>query len=1011
MIASQLARIIVCLCIFASLANAADRPNVLFLAVDDMNDWIGCLETTPRAITPNIDKLAARGVNFTNAHTAGVFCAPSRAAIFSGQYASTTGCYRTPHYFVSHPEIESLQMSFAKGGYTTLGAGKLFHHPAGAIDQRGWTEFYLRNKSQRAAGWPLDSWSEETPFPSPFPASIYNAGEQISGGLFLEWGAIPNEQEEEMADTKRINWTVEQLKRHHEKPFFLACGIYAPHFPNYCPQKYFDLYDPREIELPPYKDDDLEDLPPKIRKIKTARSRIHKKLEALDAVDDAIHGYLACMSYADAMMGRVLDALAASPHADNTIVVLWSDHGYHHGEKGDWGKHTLWERTSNVPFIWAGPGVKKGAVSDVTVSLIDMYPTLAEMCSLGTPHQPLEGQSLAETLKNPAAAQDRNVYLPHMEPGEYAVINRDWRYIRYGNDGEELYDLRNDPNEWHNLAGDERYSKVKSKLRKVAPATFAQPEPKLNVRKDLVVDGSSFRWEKGMGNAPRRIPYRPVITSIKPIQATQRNDKSPAREAAKPDAASQQTTQKANRKNVLLVVCDDLNTHVSPSGYDAVQTPALARLAAESMTFKRAFCQYPVCGPSRASFLSGLYPQSTGVLNNTADIRTERPGTRTLPQFFRENGYWTGSVGKVFHSPRHEHGKVAWDEFVRFENDELPIVRAAREKFEAEFGSVDENPNRKRWRAMRKEIAAPLNAQTPPGHGRSGLTDEQHKDGKNARQVVKWLTESSHGDKPFFIACGLQKPHVPFLAPDKYFDQYPLEEIVYSPDRPNLWDSIPKTAMSKRYAAFGFDLGNEDDALRREYMQAYHACVSFIDAQLHLVLNALKESGHWEDTIVIFTSDHGYHLGDHFLWGKVTLFDIGAKVPFIVRVPGVTKAGATSDAMVELVDIYPTLADLTGLDAPDHLQGTSLRPLLAHPERKGRKKFAYSVVTRGRKLGFALRNQRWRYGKWPDGEELYNLRNDPEEKHNLATRPEMSERLVGFRKQLADKQPVAASGR
>ncbi len=150
------------------------KPNVLFLAVDDMNDWIGCLETTPHAITPNIDRLAARGVNFTNAHTAGVFCAPSRAAIFSGQYASTTGCYQTPNYFVGHPEIEALQMSFAKAGYTTLGAGKLFHHPAGAIDQRGWTEFFLRNQFQRESGWPLESWSEETPFPDPFPASVYN---------------------------------------------------------------------------------------------------------------------------------------------------------------------------------------------------------------------------------------------------------------------------------------------------------------------------------------------------------------------------------------------------------------------------------------------------------------------------------------------------------------------------------------------------------------------------------------------------------------------------------------------------------------------------------------------------------------------------------------------------------------------------------------------------------------------------------------------------------------------
>jgi arylsulfatase A-like enzyme len=971
-------------------ASAADRPNVLFLAVDDMNDWIGCLESTPNALTPNLDRLAARGVNFTNAHTAGVFCAPSRTAIFTGQYASTTGHYTTASYFVDHPEIEPLQVSFAKAGYRTFGAGKLFHHPEGAIDQRGWTEFYLRSEAQRRGGWPLSSWSEGTPIPQPFPNSIFNRGEEVTGGLFLEWGAVPDEREEEMADTMRINWAVEQLQKKHDEPFFIGVGIYAPHYPNYCPQKYFDLYEPAEIELPPMKADDLDDLPEKIRKMKTNRSRIHKKLESLDAVDDAIHGYLACISYADAMMGRVLDALDASPYADNTIVVLWSDHGYHHGEKGDWGKHTLWERTSNVPFIWAGPGIAKGKEIDATVSLIDMYPTFVEMCGLESPDQDLEGESLASVLDQPSSAEDRDVYLPHMNPGEFAVMNRDWRYIRYGEDGEELYDLKADPNEWYNLAAEPQHEAVKAALRKAAPETFAEPAKKLNARKDLLIEGDSFRWEPGKGNyepPPKYLPY------TKPANKQARQ--SPAKK----------------RKNVLFIVCDDLNTHVSPSGYAPIQTPTLDRLAAESMTFRRAFCQYPVCGPSRASFLNGLYPESTGVLDNTADIRQTRPETVSMPQFFKQNGYWTASVGKVFHSPRHEHGEVAWTEFLRFENDELPVVTAARETFEAEHGPVDEGKNRRLWKETEKAAKSKLDAQTPPGYGRSGLTDDQHKDGKNARQVVQWLETGAYGDQPFFIALGIQKPHVPFLAPDKYFDRYPVEEIVYEPDRPNLWDSIPKLAISKRYESFGFELGKEDDALRREYMQAYHACISFIDAQLRLVLDALEETGKKEDTIVVFTSDHGYHLGDHFLWGKVTLFDIGAKVPFIVRAPGLTQPGTESNAMVELVDIYPTLADLAGLTAPHYLQGTSLRPLLDHPERLGRKKFAYSVVSRGQKLGYALRDRNWRYGSWPDGEELYNLNRDPEEKNNLAGKEHVQERLLAMRKALAEKQQEAASRR
>jgi len=270
------------------------------------------------------------------------------------------------------------------------------------------------------------------------------------------------------------------------------------------------MYDPANIKMPPMKEDDLEDLPPKHRKQRENRKRFHHdKLVKMGAMDDAIHGYLACISYADAMLGRVLDALEAGAYADNTIVVLWSDHGYHHGEKGQWGKHTLWERTSNVPFIWAGPGVTKGVKTDVTASLIDMYPTLVEMCDLPQPHQQLEGESLETTLSNPSTATDRDVFLPYMAPGEYAIFNRDWRYIRYGDDGEELYNLREDPNEWNNLAADEKYVDIKTKLRKSAPRSFAPPEAKLNTRKDLVIEGNTFRWEKGQGNYKPLPKYRP----------------------------------------------------------------------------------------------------------------------------------------------------------------------------------------------------------------------------------------------------------------------------------------------------------------------------------------------------------------------------------------------------------------------------------------------------------------------------------------------------------------------
>jgi len=490
---------------FIKAPAEARRPNVLMFVVDDMNDWIGPMGDK-QAVTPNIDRLANMGLTFLNGHTAGVFCAPSRSAMFTGRHATTTGCYTTQVYFHDHPDIRPLQVVLQNGGYATYGAGKLFHHPAGYVDLRGWDEFFVRNPDQKNRGWPLETWLFDDPIlPVPFPNSIYNRGQEPTGGLFLEWGRIRNEHEEKMADTIRTEWAARLLKRAHDKPFFVAVGLYTPHFPNYVPGKYFDLYDPSKIKPPPYKEDDLEDLPQPIRRAKENRGRIHKRLVELDAVTDAIHGYLASISYADAMLGRLLDAIASGPNADNTIIVFWSDHGYHHGQKFDWGKHTLWQRTSNIPFIWAGPGIARGAKVDATVSLIDVFPTLVELCGLEDA-QSRDGVTLATVLRDPAAARDREVLLPGMRPKEYAIINRSWRYIRYANGGEELYDTRRDPHEWHNLAIQPGHEEVMEKLRRAAPRSFAAPGPEVHELR-LVRDDENFTWQKKpTADAPRRGP-------------------------------------------------------------------------------------------------------------------------------------------------------------------------------------------------------------------------------------------------------------------------------------------------------------------------------------------------------------------------------------------------------------------------------------------------------------------------------------------------------------------------
>ena len=481
-------------CLVPIRAQAIERPNVIMIATDDLNTWVGPLGSSIEAKTPNLDRLARMGVTFTNAHTAGIYCAPSRSAIFTGRYASTTGCYNTELYFFDHPDYRPLQLTFQEGGYRTFGTGKLFHHSAGHVDLRGWDQFFVRNARQKTQGWPMDSWKYDAPLPDPYPHSPYNQrNEKWKGKPFMEVGPVPNDTEERMADTQRANWACQVLKQRHDRPFFLALGFYAPHFPNYAPQKYFDLYPLNTIERPAWKEDDLDDIPEIVRKKHESRKRnIHHALLELGIVETTLQGYLACISYADAMVGRVLDALEASPYRHNTIVLFWSDHGYTHGQKGHWGKHSLWEPTSHVPLMWAGPGVARDQRTDVTVSLVDIYPTLVERCGLQT-DTGLEGSSLAATLRQPDKAEDRSVLLPYDEPDSYAVINRDWRYIHYRDSSEELYDLSDDPHEWTNLAGDRRYLSTKNRLRAQAPARFApRGTPKNKLR--MVVEGDSFQW-------------------------------------------------------------------------------------------------------------------------------------------------------------------------------------------------------------------------------------------------------------------------------------------------------------------------------------------------------------------------------------------------------------------------------------------------------------------------------------------------------------------------------------
>ena len=477
-------------------AQSATKPNVIFFALDDLNDWINPLGYE-QAITPNYNRLANSGVTFTNAHAPSTYCAPSRTAIFTGLQASTTGCYGNEIYHYDFPDLVPLQVAFKLGGYNAWGAGKLFHHRGGYVDLRGWNEYFARSREIIDAGYETGAYGSDYLLPDPYPYSPYyrETDNEITGGRFMEWGPIPDSLEEKITATIRTNWVVDLLKQTHEKPFFIGLGLYHPHYPNYVPQKYFDMYDLEQIQLPNHDPAHLDDLPANIRNQMLNRRRIHLEvLLELGIYKDAVRAYLAAVTYTDAMLGRVLDALEDSDYKDNTIVVVWSDHGYHLGEKGQWGKHTLWRETSRVPLIFAGADLAKDKKVETTVGLIDLYPTLIELCDLPQQHQ-MDGVSLVPVLKEPELAEERNLFIPGHIRERYAVINSNYRYIKYEkNIGEEFYDLKEDPYEWNNLAGDQKYESIIEEMKKAVPAIFS---PEATPRNDLklIIEGDGFRWE------------------------------------------------------------------------------------------------------------------------------------------------------------------------------------------------------------------------------------------------------------------------------------------------------------------------------------------------------------------------------------------------------------------------------------------------------------------------------------------------------------------------------------
>ncbi|MEZ6048190.1 MAG: sulfatase [Planctomycetaceae bacterium] len=424
-----------------------------------------------------------------------------------------------------------------------------------------------------------------------------------------------------------------------------------------------------------------------------------------------------------------------------------------------------------------------------------------------------------------------------------------------------------------------------------------------------------------------------------------------------------QPTRAAEQPNVLFLICDDLNCDIGCYGHPLVKTPNMDRLAERGVRFERAYCQYPLCGPSRASFMTGLYPDQTGIQGNSIFLRETLPDVQSMSQLFRRNGYYATRIGKIYHYNVPKHiGTGGHDDPYSWDRTINPIGRDVSDEhliFSLKKGSFGGTIS---WLAA------------------EGMDVEQ-TDGIAANEAIKLLEEYRDNNKRFYLAVGLYRPHTPFVAPKKYFDMYPADEIVIPEVPEGYLETLPEP--TRRFLQLKDEDKNLKPKLAREAIRAYYASITFADAQLGRILDALDANGLSENTIILFTSDHGYHMGEHGHYKKMTLFENAARVPLIIAGPGVTAKGQATTAPAEMVDFYPTLAELAGLEAPDFLKGVSLVPALTDINARPRD----SALTQMRN-GYSLRTDRYRYTEWgeggSEGRELYDHAVDPDEMHNLA---------------------------
>lgn len=473
-------RYILILFILFSCTCNAEKPNILWISIDDLNNWVGYLKGHPQAQTPNIDRLSQRGISFTNAHCTTALCKPSRTAILTGLKEEKTGVYSNGSKF-DPKKFTLLPQYFSQHGYKTFGAGKIHHSKINdnlfqeafnceqrwspfTSSQSHYTDEELKTKGSNHPAHHIKNGPGNRSYTLPFNKMPSERAPNNKSGESFDWAPFDLD-DEAFGDGKITSWAIAQLKKHDSsKPFLMSVGYYRPHIPLYAPQKYFELYPLESLSLPPHLENDLDDIPSagKKRALSAVTAGTHQHTIKHEQWKKAVQAYLACISFVDAQIGKLLDYLEQSPYADNTVIVLFSDHGWHLGEKSAWGKLTGWIHSTQVPLIICPTDATKGKLCNEPVSLIDLYPTLINLS--GIPQKQLDGISLTPLLQNPNLSSDR-VVRTEIGKGNFSLINKEWHYIEYEDGGKELYNRIKDPLEYHNLANNKEFQPVILKLK------------------------------------------------------------------------------------------------------------------------------------------------------------------------------------------------------------------------------------------------------------------------------------------------------------------------------------------------------------------------------------------------------------------------------------------------------------------------------------------------------------------------------------------------------------------